>query len=112
MPRVISKQAWIRPLTVPGPLVCELRRQATLHHVDDVLAQDGEELEAVEIASRRDVEALGGGVRRDDEVGAGGEGVPVHVALVLWNGILWHVFLETHQQMRCFSMVQLAPFLP
>lgn len=79
MPGIIRKQTRIRPLPVPSPLVRELRRQPTLHHVDNVLAQDGEELEAVEVAARGDVQALGGGVGRDDEVGAGGEGVPVEM---------------------------------
>lgn len=36
----------------------------------------------MEVAASSDVEALGGGVRRDDEVGAGGESVPVVVLLV------------------------------
>jgi len=63
MPRVISKQARVRPLAIPSPLVSELRRQPTLHHIDNVFAQDGEELEAVEVAAGGDVEALGGGVR-------------------------------------------------
>ena len=76
MPRVVSKQTRVRPLTVPSPLVSELRRQPTLHHVNNVLAQDREEFETVEVAAGGDVQALGGGVRRDDEIGAGGEGVP------------------------------------
>jgi hypothetical protein len=78
VPRVVSKQTRVRPLAVPSPLVSELRRQPALHHVDDIFAQNREELEAVEVAAGGNVQALGGGVRRDDEVGAGGEGVPVN----------------------------------
>jgi len=62
MPRVIRKQTRIRPLAVPGPLVCELRRKPALHHIDDVLAQNREELKAVEVAAGGDVETFGGGV--------------------------------------------------
>jgi hypothetical protein len=62
MPRVISKQARVRPLAIPSPLVSKLRRQPALHHVDDVFAQDREELEAVEVAAGGDVQAFGGGV--------------------------------------------------
>jgi hypothetical protein len=83
MPGIIRKQARIRPLPIPSPFVSELRRQPALHHVDNVLAQDGEELEAVEVAAGGDVQALCGGVGRDDEVGAGGEGVPVEMMVRL-----------------------------
>jgi hypothetical protein len=44
--------------------------------MDHVLADDGEELVAVEGAAGGDVEALCAGVGRDDEVGACGECVP------------------------------------
>ena len=62
MPRIVSKQTRIRPLAIPSPLVSKLRRQPTLHHINNVFAQDREELEAVEIAAGGDVEAFGGGV--------------------------------------------------
>jgi hypothetical protein len=75
---VISKQTRVRPLAIPSPLVSELRRQPALHHVDNVLAQHREEFEAVEVATGGDIQAFGGSVGRDDEVGAGGEGVPVN----------------------------------
>jgi hypothetical protein len=114
MPGVISKQTRVRPLAIPSPLVGELRRQPTLHHIDNVLAQDREEFKTVEIAAGGDVQALGRSVRRDDEVGAGGEGVPVDdVFSLYWIKMFkWECIGETHQQMRCFSMFQLAPFLP
>lgn len=73
----IGKERRVRPLAVPSPLLHQLRRQRALEHLDDVLAEDGEELEAVEVAARRDVEAARGRVGGDDEVGAGREGVPV-----------------------------------
>lgn len=78
---VVRKHARIRPLAIPGPLVHELRRKTALQHIDNVLAQHGEELEAVEVAAGSDVEAFGGGVGRDDEVGAGGESIPVDSGL-------------------------------
>jgi len=73
---VVRKQTRVRSLAIPRPLVHEFGRKASFQHIDDVLAQHREELEAVEIAASRDVEALGCGVRRDDEVGAGGESIP------------------------------------
>lgn len=76
MSRVVRKHARVRPLAIPRPLVHELGRKASLQHINNVLAQDREELEAVEISAGGDVEALGGGVGRDDEVGAGGESIP------------------------------------
>lgn len=59
---VVRKQTRVRPLAIPGPLVHELGRQTSFQHIDDVLAQNGEELEAVEVAASCDVEALGCGV--------------------------------------------------
>lgn len=79
MPWVVRKHARVRPLAVPRPFVHEFGRKAALQHVDDVLAQHREELETVEVAAGGDVEALGCGVGGDDEVGAGGEGIPVNV---------------------------------
>jgi hypothetical protein len=76
---VVCEQTWVRPFAIPRPLVHKLGRQASFQHVDDVLAQHREEFEAVEVAAGSNVEALGGGVWRDDEVGACGEGVPVIV---------------------------------
>jgi hypothetical protein len=55
MPRVIRKQARIRPLAIPRPLVHKLRRQASFQHIDDVLAQHREELETVKVAAGGDV---------------------------------------------------------
>jgi hypothetical protein len=63
MPWVISKQTRIRPLAIPRPLVHKLRREATLKHINNVLAQHREKFEAVEIATSGDVEALGRCVR-------------------------------------------------
>jgi len=108
--RVVRKQTRIGPLTIPCPLVHKLGRQASFQHVDDVLAQHGEELEAVEVTAGGNVEALGRGVRRDDEVGAGGKGVPVMLISVL--DILLCPLIVTYQQMRCFSILKSAPFLP
>lgn len=83
VPGVVREKTWVGPLAIPRPLVLQLRRERALHHLNHVLAQHGEELEAVEITACRDVEALCGGVGRDDEVGAGGEGVPVALSVCL-----------------------------
>jgi len=64
----------------------------------------------VEVAARCDVETFGGGVRRDDEVGAGGEGVPVMIVNVLF--VQSFRSFGTYQQIRCFSILKSAPFLP
>jgi hypothetical protein len=76
-PRPVRVQARRRSLAVPGPLLLELRRQVVLEHLHNVLAEHREELVAVEGAAGSDVQALGAGVGRDDEVGGSGECVPV-----------------------------------
>jgi hypothetical protein len=75
-PGPIRVQRRRRPLTVPGPLLLQVGPKVVLEHMDHVLADDGEELVAVEGAAGGDVEALCAGVGRDDEVGACGECVP------------------------------------
>ena len=60
---VVRKQTSVRPFAIPRPLVHQLGRQASFQHINDVLAQHREELEAVEVAAGCDVEALGCGVR-------------------------------------------------
>jgi hypothetical protein len=56
--------------------VSQCRLQIVLQHVDDDLAEDGEELPGVERAGRGEVEARGGGVRGYDPGAVAGEGVP------------------------------------
>lgn len=66
--RPVGVQAGSRPLAVPSPLRLEIGGEVVLKHLDDVLAEDGEELEAVEVAAGGDIEALGCGVGGDNEV--------------------------------------------
>lgn len=75
--RILHVLGGIRSLSIPSPLFNQLRFQLALEHLCDVLAQHGEELEAVERTASGDVESLGGRVRRNDKVGGGGEGVPI-----------------------------------
>ena len=107
---VVRKQARVGPFAIPRPLVHELGRETSFQHVDNVLAQYGEKFEAVEVTASRDVETLGCGVRRDDEVRAGGEGIPVMIISMLQ--MLPSCTTMTYQQMRCFSILKSAPFLP
>lgn len=55
-------------LTVPGPHVGVLGLELAVHHLDDVLTNDGEELPGVERAARRDVEVLAAGMRGNKKV--------------------------------------------
>lgn len=75
-PRPLRIQRRVRPLPIPSPLLRERRLQLALEHLRHVPAQHGEELVPVERAARRDVQALGRGVRRDDEVAARRKRVP------------------------------------
>jgi len=59
-----------------SPFVSECRLQIAFQHVDDELAEDGEEFSDVEGAGRGEVEAQGGGVRGYDPGAVAGEGVP------------------------------------
>lgn len=76
-PGPIRVEVWVGPLAIPRPLVHQLAVQLPFEHLHHVLAQHREELIPVEGAARRDVEVFGPGVRRDDEVGRGGEGIPI-----------------------------------
>jgi hypothetical protein len=67
--RPVWVETWCGPLTVPGPFFLELRLQLVFEHLHDVLAENGEELVAVERAACCDVETLCTGMRGDDEVG-------------------------------------------
>lgn len=80
---VIRKQTRVRPLAIPRPLVHKLGRKTSFQHINDVLAQHREELEAVEVAASSDVKSLGCGVWRDDEVRAGGKGIPAMIVSML-----------------------------
>ena len=60
----------------PAPEVRPLLGQLALEHVGHVLADDGEELEAVVGSRRGDVEVLGRGVGADAEVEVFGHAVP------------------------------------
>lgn len=75
-PRIIRETCAIRTLPVPRPLVHQVRRQLSLHHLYDVLAQHGKELIAVKGTASGHIQALGPGVRRDDEIAACSESVP------------------------------------
>lgn len=67
--RPVGVQARCWPLAVPGPLLLQFGLEVVFQHLHDVLAQDGEELVAVEGTAGGDVETLCAGVRRDNEVG-------------------------------------------
>lgn len=68
-PRPIRVQAGCWSLTIPRPLLLELRREIVLEHLDNVLAKHGEKLVAVEGAACCDIQTLCTGVWRNDEVG-------------------------------------------
>ena len=76
-PRVIRKQGRVRPFSIPSPLLLQLRRQFAFQHLNNVLAEYGEELPAVEVATCCDKEILCTSVRRNDEVAGLRECVPV-----------------------------------
>ncbi len=67
----------------------ECRLQVAFQHVDDELAEDGEEFPGVERAAGGEVEARGGGVRGYDPGAVAGEGIPgvfeKGVALIRWG---------------------------
>lgn len=107
---VVREETRVRPLAIPRPFVHKLRRKTSFQHIDDVLAQNREEFKAVEVAASCDVKALGCGVRRDDEVGACGEGIP-RVSISMLD-MLPSRNMMTYQQIRCFSILKSAPFLP
>ena len=50
----------IRSLTIPSPLLYQLRLKFTLQHLSNIFSQNREELVAVERAARCNVKALGG----------------------------------------------------
>lgn len=60
--RPIGVETWCGPFTVPGPFLLELGLQLIFEHLHDVLAENREELVAVEGAACCDVEALCAGV--------------------------------------------------
>lgn len=74
--RILHILRRIRTLAIPSPLLHQLRFQFPLEHLGDILAQHGEELEAVEGAAGCDVESLGGRMGRNNKVRGGGESVP------------------------------------
>jgi len=61
-PGPVGVQAGCRSFTVPSPLLLEFRREVVFEHLDDVFAEDGEELVAVERPACCDEEALGASV--------------------------------------------------
>lgn len=81
----VGVQGGIWPLAIPGPLLGQLGGEVALEHLDDVVAEDGEELPAVEGAACCDEESLCGGVWRDDEVGAGCECIPLCMSVTVWR---------------------------
>jgi len=114
-PRPIRIILWPWPFAIPTPLLPQLVLQLALQHLRDILTQHGEEFVAVKGATCRDVEAFGAGVRRDDEVGCSGEGVPAGVLDLFIYGIgVGDSFgwATTYQHILCFSIFQSAPFLP
>jgi hypothetical protein len=62
-PRPIWVETWCRPFAIPSPFLPQLRCELILQHLDDVLAEHGEELVAVERTACRNVKTLGACVR-------------------------------------------------
>lgn len=56
--RVVRIQRRVRAVTVPSPLVRQMRLERTLQHLYDVFPKNWEELPAVEITARSDVQPL------------------------------------------------------
>lgn len=79
-PRPIRKQGWIWPVSIPGPFRDQFGRQFILQHLHHIPAEHREEFEAMEVATGCDVQTFRGRVWRNDEVGAGGEGIPFSVS--------------------------------
>ena len=61
-PGPVRVQARCRSFAVPSPLLLEFRREVVFEHLNDVFAEDREELVAMERAARGDVETLGAGM--------------------------------------------------
>jgi hypothetical protein len=76
MSRPVGEVLGVRTVSVPSPFFTQLGLQCALQHGYDVLAQHREELPAVEVTTCCDIQALGSGVWRDDEIGTGCESVP------------------------------------
>ena len=68
-PRPVHKcSRSIRPISIPRPLPSQTLLELAIEHLDNVLADNGKEFPAVEVAACGDVEALRCRVRGDDEV--------------------------------------------
>lgn len=74
--RPVGVSRWIRTLAIPCPLGLQLRRQIALEHLHDILAQNGEELVAVERPASGEIKPFGSGMRGYDEIGACRERIP------------------------------------
>lgn len=66
----------IATLLVPRPPISEFCGQGPLHHFDNIIPNDWQELPAVKRASRGNVEVLAVRVRCDEEVMGGSRRIP------------------------------------